>query len=87
MDEIKKSLRNISETIKSDSSINDNSRAKEIVEKIDPIVEVDSKSLILDERDSIVSILEGALEDFEAKHPKLYGDVKIIINSLNEIGI
>ena len=85
MEKIKNDLASLKTTIENDDELSTQQETKELVETIAPFA--DNLEDMLQSKELLTNSLNMALQKFEISHPKLAEDIRIIINSLNEIGI
>lgn len=86
MEKVKNNLENLKNEIEADDSLKSNEASKELLENINPIIE-EKKEITSDHHKALVDSLNNYITQFEASHPKLAEDIRMVINSLNEIGI
>ncbi len=86
MENVKKELENLKENIVKDETIAKEPEAQELLHNIDPILG-DPGELSFEYHRDLMKSLEKGIEKFEVMHPRLVDEIRIIINSLNDIGI
>ena len=80
MEQIRENLKELK------SKVENEVEATELLEAINPAIE-NPGSLSFEHHRQLLQSLKDAVDKFEVSHPVLVGDMEIIINSLNDIGI
>ena len=86
MEKVKKELESLKKNIVSNEAIAQEPEAQELLHNIDPILG-NPGELSFEYHRALVKSLEKGIEKFEVNHPRLVDDIRIIVNSLNDIGI
>lgn len=86
MEEMKKELEELKESINGDSEIASEEAAQELLHNINPVLE-NPGELSFEYHRALMKSLNSAVEAFEVRHPRLVDEIRIIINSLNDLGI
>ncbi len=86
MEKVTKELEQLKETINSENDVAEDTVAKELLHNINPALENPGELSFEYHRDLMKS-LENAVEAFEVRHPRIVDEIRIVINSLNDIGI
>ena len=86
MERVRENLENLKETIESSDDLTKFRPAVELLEEINPILGGPGE-ISFDHHRNLLHSLEDAVIKFGVEHPKLVGDIKVIVNSLNDIGI
>jgi hypothetical protein len=86
MEKIRKDLDTIKEAINSSDELKSDSVATELLHNINSAIE-NPGAFDFGSNRTLVEALEERAKKFEVSHPKLIEDLRIIINSLNDIGI
>lgn len=86
MEEIREQLESVKSNIEKDSDLQTSETAKELLEVITPALENPGELSFKHHRMLAEKIKKG-VEAFEATHPRLFDEIRLIIQSLNESGI
>lgn len=86
MEELRKPLESVKENIQNSSELQQNAEAQELLEVITPALE-NPGELSFKHHRMLAEKLKKGVEAFEATHPRLLDEIRLIIQSLNESGI
>lgn len=86
MEEIREQLQNVKSEIENNSDLRESNTAQELLEVITPALENPGELSFKHHRILAKKIKKG-VEAFEATHPRLFDEIRLIIQSLNESGI
>ncbi len=85
MEEMKKGLEEIRTQI-NDEAFTGEIVAEELLHSISPILDHPGE-LSFEYHRALVKSLTDAVEAFEVRHPRLVSEIRVVINSLNDLGI
>ncbi len=86
METTKKNLEEIRDQISDKSLFSGDAVADELLHNINPILD-NPGELSFEYHRSLVKSLTDAVEAFEMRHPRLVDEIRVVINSLNDLGI
>lgn len=86
MEEIREKLQSVKSGIENDSELTNSETAKELLEVITPALE-NPGELSFKHHRILAEQIKKSIEAFEATHPRLFDEIRMIIQSLNESGI
>lgn len=86
MEELRKQLENVKSGIEKQGNLRESVPAQELLEVITPALE-NPGELSFKHHRMLVEKLKNGVEAFEATHPRLFNEIRLIIQSLNESGI
>ncbi len=86
MEKVTKELEQLKETINNENDVAEDRVVKDLLHNINPALENPGELSFEYHRDLMKS-LENAVEAFEVRHPRIVDEIRIVINSLNDIGI
>lgn len=86
MEELRKQLENVKSGIEEHGDLQESETAKELLEVITPALE-NPGELSFKHHRILAEKMKKAVEVFEATHPRLFDEIRLIIQSLNESGI
>ncbi len=85
MEKVTKELEELKENITSLKG-DDEIVARELLHNINPALE-NPGELSFEYHRALVKSLETTVEKFEVRHPRIVDEIRVIINSLNDLGI
>lgn len=86
MEKVKQELEELKSSINDSDELNDEPIAQDLLNNITPVLE-NPGELSFEYHRALLKSMEKAIEAFEIRHPRLVDEIRIIINSLNDLGI
>ncbi len=86
MEKVTQELEELKSNISDSEELADEPIAQDLLNNISPVLE-NPGELSFEFHRALVKSMENAVEAFEIRHPRLVDEIRIIINSLNDLGI
>jgi len=86
MEEMKKGLEEIRNQINANDEFSGEVVAEELLHSINPILD-NPGELSFEYHRALMNSLRDAVEAFQLRHPRLVDEIRVVINSLNDLGI
>lgn len=86
MENMKKGLEEIRDQITDNQDFSEEVVATELLHNINPVLD-NPGELSFEYHRALVKSLTDAVEAFEIRHPRLVDEIRVVINSLNDLGI